>query len=300
MLSGVALTAPAFAQGRLVGRVMDGDGQPVVAAIVSLSGKSKTGAVITNAQGYYTFVALPEGPYAVRVSKRGAQPSEQAVSLAANSTVLLNLRLRSDALPALAVNTSKPDAKPESKPDGKSAVKPKSPDRTRDVAAMTKTDPPKDAAKAEAARPDASKVEVAKPDTVKPTPSDWVKPEQAVVLASASIDAELKKQLDRAEATERLSKTAFEKSAEMTGDIYKYLQYPQAARNTATEVTVAARVFVDETGKVIKVDMIKKGGDLFNEEVYRVLSEDMRFAPAILDGDPASGVVTVLVTFTPN
>ncbi len=287
----------ASAQGRLLGRVTDADGAPLVAAVVSING-SKTGAVVTNGQGYYTFLGLPEGSYTVRVSKRGLNTRESGVTLAANSTVMLNVKLMSESAPTLAENVAVKDEVKESaarverrreRPVEKPKPAPK-------ITGAEKEPEKKDAEKPVLVdAPAAATPAMPKADSLADAPT-------AVALVGKIEDAGLQKAIADAEVTEKISRKVVEKSASVVGGIeaiYKNLQYPPSARNTAREVNVVAKVFVDENGKVIKVDMIKTAAPAFNEEVYRVLTEDTQFTPAEVDSKPTAGVVTIVVNFKP-
>jgi hypothetical protein len=73
------LVFPAFAQettGRLEGRVLDPQGQPVVDVGVEVSGPSLQGlrAVLSNRQGLFVVLALPVGNYTVKVSHVSFKP----------------------------------------------------------------------------------------------------------------------------------------------------------------------------------------------------------------------------------
>ncbi len=285
----------ASAQGRLLGRVTDADGAPLVAAVVSLNG-SKTGAVVTNGQGYYTFLGLPEGAYTVRVSKRGLNTRESGVTLAANSTVMLNVKLVSESAPALAENVAVKDEVKEPTPRVER--------RRERLAERPKPTPKITVAEKEPERKDAEKPSLVDAPATAPIPAtdSLADAPKAIALVGKIEDAGLQKAIADAEATEKISRKVVEKSASVVGgveSIYKNLQYPPSARNTAREVNVVAKIFVDENGKVIKVDMIKTAAPAFNEEVYRVLTEDTQFTPAEVDSKPTAGVITVVVNFKP-
>jgi hypothetical protein len=276
----------AHAQSRLLGRVLDREGNPVIAAIVSLDGGKKTGAVLTNGDGYYTFLGLPDGKYAVRVSKRGQPTAQSNVSLGINATMMLNVKLTDVAL-ADATRVAKP-------PVEKPADKPKEKSRDKNDKSKQKM---ADLAKAREDSARAAEILLAGRDSV-------VQEQGAVGIEVASVsgDPYLEKAIAEAEAMEALRRRIYEKSVSIVGGvevIYKYLQYPYSAKNTAEVVNVAARIYVSEVGKVIKVDMIKTGPPLFNEEVYRVLTEDVKFTPAQLAGKPSAGTMTVVVDFKP-
>jgi hypothetical protein len=81
-----------LAQGRVISRVTDSIGNPLAATIVSLSSDKRNGAVVTNAEGYYSFPGLPFGDYVIRFSKTGLSSVQLQVSLAANATMLVNAR----------------------------------------------------------------------------------------------------------------------------------------------------------------------------------------------------------------
>ncbi len=294
-----------LAQGRIIGRVTDSTGNPLAATIVSLSSDKRNGAVVTNAEGYYSFPGLPPGEYVIRFSKTGLSSLLSQVSLTANATMLVNARLVARAEPLLAASGglgSGTGNVTRKSPSEKSATKPPPP-------AIKRPDK-----KAEEEQP----LEAAAPAPPSALPVAESSPAQDTVTAllvtsnQQLADSNLQRVIKQAEAVEALRTTVdenarnnrFERRAEIIGGtaaLYQHLKYPAVARASSQPVVVAARVYVDEIGQVIKVDMIKSGSPAFNEEVYRVLTESVKFSPAQLAGAaPTADVITLVVNFKPN
>lgn len=74
------------------------------------------------------------------------------------------------------------------------------------------------------------------------------------------------------------------------------MQYPPLARETNTEGKVTAKVLVGKDGNVIKVGSIT-GSDLFKDEVSSKVM-DLRFTPAMQNGEAVNCWVTVPFSFT--
>ncbi|MCS7212327.1 MAG: carboxypeptidase-like regulatory domain-containing protein, partial [Chloroherpetonaceae bacterium] len=84
-----------WAQGRVIGRVVDERGEPVGGATVSLVGKTvpHTQAAISNGQGYYVLLGVQEGGYEVRVKRRGYPEWRAEIAVAASTTKRMDVRL---------------------------------------------------------------------------------------------------------------------------------------------------------------------------------------------------------------
>lgn len=84
-----------WAQGRVIGRVVDERGEPVGGATVSLVGKNvpHMQAAISNGQGYYVLLGVQEGGYEVRVKRRGYPEWKSEISVAASTTKRMDVRL---------------------------------------------------------------------------------------------------------------------------------------------------------------------------------------------------------------
>ncbi|NTW48962.1 MAG: carboxypeptidase regulatory-like domain-containing protein [Chlorobiales bacterium] len=292
-----------YAQGRLLGRISDNDGNPVVAAVVSLSGEKMTGAAISNSQGYYTFLSIPEGNYKIRAIKSGQQTRQYDVLLADKTTIMMNLKLASGEKTetpqpasakelALAPVTEK---KIIQKPVAAKEEKPKKPKETVVAKAPDKSET--QPAKHEDAVSQPQKEAV--PSPRKESAAAEAQPE---IITAEIKDENLRKLVKQTEASEELSGKAVEKRVSIEGGmetIYKYLQYPPSARNTNKAVTVVAKVYVDQNGNASRVDMLRKAQEVFNEEVYRVLTEDIKFVPAQVDAKPVPSVMTIIVNYAP-
>lgn len=289
------------AQGRLLGRISDKDGNAVVAAVVSLSGEKMTGAAISNSQGYYTFLSVPEGNYRIRAIKSGEQTRQYDVLLADKTTVMMNIRLGAAEKTEPSQPAKEPVAvaqvaekKTRQKPVAVKEVKPKKPKEPLVAKAPEKPD----------TEPAKQAVAISEPqkEVIPSSPKEPVTEAQPELITSEIKDENLRNLVQQTEASEALARQAVEKRVSIEGGmeaIYKYLQYPPSARNTNKAVMVAAKAYVDQNGHVSRVDMLKKAQEVFNEEVYRVLTEDINFIPAEVDAKPVPSVMTIIVNFAP-
>lgn len=94
----VAASAPAVAQttGQIKGKVVDGKGQPVDKAVVTIEFKGGTNLkreVKTNKRGEFIQVGLQPGPYYVTVLHEGSQAADQ-VQVGLGATPEMNLTLK--------------------------------------------------------------------------------------------------------------------------------------------------------------------------------------------------------------
>ncbi len=305
-----------LAQARLLGQIMDEYGKPVVAAIVSLTGNNKTGAVITNNQGYYTFLGLPEGNYNIKALKSGLSSTDKKVSLKANVTLMYNLKILSKAarkalkekekeqrLLALA-EEKKRDAQKKStqKKRQRKVVEPKSkkqastvPSEKRIAKALSKPDRKKQSTSE-------TPVLLAAAETAPEKQADSLGLGSGNIVESVENEL-IRTTLNEAQKTQDFADLVSEKSVAIKGGIetiYDYLEYPFSARNVSANVFVIAQVFVDNKGQLRRIDIIKKGPQVFNEEVYRVLTENIQFEPAEYNSEPIAGTMTVVVNFSPK
>jgi len=62
-------------------------------------------------------------------------------------------------------------------------------------------------------------------------------------------------------------------------------QYPRVARQLGKEAVVVLRVTIDESGRPIAVEAVKKAGAGFDEEAIKAVKESL-FHPAKRDGHP--------------
>lgn len=72
--------------------------------------------------------------------------------------------------------------------------------------------------------------------------------------------------------------------------------YPSLARRLGKEGSVLMRLYIDEQGRPVKVEIIKKAGFGFDEEAVRAIKQS-RFRPAMKKGIPVSSVVILPVRF---
>lgn len=63
------------------------------------------------------------------------------------------------------------------------------------------------------------------------------------------------------------------------------------------EGKVVVRVFVGRDGSPLRMEIMKSAHELLDEEALRVLSENAKFTPAVVNGQNAIGVITVPITF---
>lgn len=287
-----------WAQGRLLGRVSDREGNPIVAAVISLSGDKMTSAAISNSQGYYTFLSIPEGSYKIRAIKTGQQTRQYDVTLADKTTVMMNIKLGAgekmedrSAQVAEKKAVQKPVVKEEK------AKKPK-----ETAVAIVPDKPQPDKLDDEEAKQDIALNQKLKEEEV-PSQKEHTAEAQPQLITSEIKDENLRNLVKQAEASEELASKVVEKRVSIEGGmeaIYKYLQYPPSARNTNKAVMVIAKAFVNQNGRVSRVDMLRKAQEVFNEEVYRVLTEDIKFIPAEVDSKPVPSVMTIIVNFSPQ
>lgn len=97
--------------------------------------------------------------------------------------------------------------------------------------------------------------------------------------------------LSKGEALSRLNSTEGPSILELIKPLY-----PSLARRLGKEGTVLLRIHIDELGRPVKVDIIKKAGFGLDEAALNAIKLS-RFRPAIRDGIPVSSVVIVPVRF---
>jgi TonB family protein len=250
---------PAASQGRLFGRVIDENGKPVRAATVFVSNASTNRAALTNAQGYYVFLGISEGKYSLKVFKTGLpKTSREGITIAANSTARHDFKLGADNSGAAQLAS----VAVERKKEAKKATKAKS---------------------------------------EKPTETIVVKNEvgETEELDETEVE-EIKKAEETAKEEEAALNIAAEKEVAIEGGIaaiQKAIQYPETALNLKIEGKVVVRVFVGRDGSPLRMEIVKSAHELLDEEALRVLSENAKFTPAVVNGQNAIGVITVPITF---
>ncbi len=252
------LSDPAVSQGRLFGRVVDEGGKPVPAATVFVSSGSVNRAALTNAQGYYVFLGISEGKYSLKVFKTGfPKTSREGIAIASNSTARHDFKLGDASGGVQAASVAR--------------------ERKKEV------------------------TKVAKPKSEKPTETIVVKNEvgEAEELDESEVE-EIKKAEESAKEEEQALTTAAEKEVAIEGGItaiQKAVKYPETAVNLKIEGKVVVRVFVGRDGSPLRMDVMKSAHELLDEEALRVLSENAKFTPAVVNGQNAIGVITVPITF---
>jgi protein TonB len=256
-----------FSQGRLLGRVVDGNGAPLPAATIYLSSSSSTQAALSNSDGYYVFLAIPEGEYSLKAFKRGLPKTDPvSVTITANTTTRKDFILGPTGGSVTLLASSKPKEKPAEKPATE-----------RPVAALVK---PKEEQAAD-------------------KPVAEAKPSGSATVA-VDEDDEIKRITAEAEALTSQLNATVEKDVQIQGGIesvIKKIVYPETAIHMKIEGKVVARVFVDAKGNVLKIDILKPAHELLNEEAVRVLTEEAVYIPAQAGGKPAAGAITVPLNF---
>ncbi len=264
------LTVSAFAQqSKLIGRVTDDEGNPLPAVLVAVSGATVTEAAFSNAQGYYVFLNIPPGEYSIKASKKGLPNWKGQVSVSAGTTNRLDIRIGSDEKLVAAAQPKKEAPKP--------------------------TEPKLADAKPAEQRRTETRTTTEKPSEPKPTQptapaktEDERAAEQAIESASQLLsDADVA-------ALESMS------PAEVVGGIaaiYKNLKYPDFARKQKLQGQVVAKVYIDKDGHVAKIQLLKTANEVFNEEVFRTLTEEVSYKPATMNGKPVPSALIIPVKF---
>ncbi len=272
-----ALISDSFSQARLVGRVADEENQPLAAAIVYVISPNFTQAALTNASGYFTFLDLPIGNYLLKAYKRGLPTWQKDISLSSPSTIRLDIKLAEKPATLAAA-----DAKTPSKVTAK---EPKE----------------RDLAEARPARPKPEQEKKEPERTAAPTPPE----PKAETLSDADIDKDegLRQSVEEAKLTTASDAIKPDTKPELIGGMEALNQkiiYPAIARERGLQGGVIAKVNVDPLGFVRKVTILRSTDASFSEEVFRVLSEDVRFKPAMLNGKPVAAAAVIYVEFKLN
>ncbi|MDX2130173.1 MAG: TonB family protein [Chloroherpetonaceae bacterium] len=263
-----------LSQGKLMGQIVNKDGAPVSGVAVFISGSASSQATISNAKGYYVFLAVPEGNYELKASRRGTTPWRQNITISSEQTQRLDIRLGVEPIVA-SISPSQP-VPVESKP--KREDKPK-----ERVSAITSSP-----SKAQDSQPNEAK-------TSETPASPFTAQQKDESLAIAMKQAEA-----NAKTFAESEFTIAEKEIEVEGGmetIYKKLVYPMAAEKAGIEGKVVVRIAVDREGNVSQVLLISSASPLLNEEVFRVITEEVKFKSAIMDGKPVPSVITIPISF---
>jgi TonB family protein len=254
--------------GRLMGRVVDGTGQPLKGVTVYISGPSGTQAGISNPQGYYMLLGVVPGNYEVRINKPGVGKHDSKVTITSNATVRLDVPLGADL--AATAASEKPAAE-------RQTVVPR--EASRQIV-QAQTEPREKSGKP-------VEVKAAEPQ-VPPAKSD------------ADIAKELAEQERQAQEQAESFVEIPEKTIEIEGGdgaIQRKVKYPELARMARVEGKVVVKVVVDREGSVGNVSFLKPANDMLNQEVLRVINEETKFQPAQQNGKPVSSSIVVQVNF---
>lgn len=252
------------AQGRLIGRVVGEGNVPIAGATVSVSGQTAIVA-ISNVQGYYVLLDVPQGVYEVKATKRGQPVWRGSVTVTSGITQRIDIKL-GDKSGNLAA--AKPTAETK----------------------KLKVDKPKREVKKEEVEEEEKSEEVVVPAVVATT-QDLAKEKE---LQKAIEESETLNQLDAAQAD--LPET----DVEIVGGIeaiQSKIEYPMSLKRAKIEGAVVARVFVDEQGNPLRISLIQPANKFLNEEVIRVLTEETKFKPAKVGNTPVRGAITIPVKF---
>lgn len=259
-----ACASSVWAQGRLIGRVVDENNVPIAGATVSVSGQTAMVA-ISNAQGYYVLLDVPPGNYEVKATKRGQPVWRSSVTITNGVTQRIDMKLGS---------------KSENLAAAKPTVESKKP----------KVEKPKKEEKKEELEEEEKPTGVVTP-TIVSSIQDLEKEKE---LQQAIAESETLSQLDAAQS--ELPET----DVEIVGGIeaiQSKIEYPLALQRAKIEGLVVARVFVDEQGNPLRISLIQPANKFLNEEVIRVLTEETKFKPAKIGDSPVRGAITIPVKF---
>ena len=76
--------------------------------------------------------------------------------------------------------------------------------------------------------------------------------------------------------------------------------YPEAAREDALEGVVGLGVSLDERGRVLAVQWVRRSGHALLDQAARDAVRTWRFSPALRDGAPVAGILTLSIRFQLN
>ncbi len=278
-----AWSAQTFAQsGRMLGRVLDENNNPLPAVTIYVANNAFAQAAITNVRGYFTLLSLPVGRYTVKALKRGLPLWEKQVTVSP-ATLRLDINLRQSPVEfAAKQDKTKPLPKPKavSKTKTEKSESPKAEDLETAQSKATEPTTPVSADKEPDAKEEAETKTVSDEDIAK--------------------DEGLAQSFQDAKAVEASDLAKVDAKPEIVGGIEtinRKIIYPEAARAKNLQGGVVARVSVDLNGNPTKVVVLKSTDPMFSEEVFRVLSEDVKFKPATLNGKPVASAAVIYVEF---
>lgn len=252
-----------WAQGRLIGRVVGEDNVPIAGATVSVSGQTAMVA-ISNAQGYYVLLDVPQGVYEVKATKRGQPVWRGSVTVTSGITQRIDMKLG---------------------------------DKSENLVAAKPT------VETKKVKVDKPKREVKKEVEEEEKPEEVVAPAVVATTQDLAKEKELQKAIEESETLNQLDAAQAdlpETDVEIVGGIeaiQSKIEYPMALKRAKIEGSVVARVFVDEQGNPLRISLIQPANKFLNEEVIRVLTEETKFKPAKLGNAPVRGAITIPVKF---
>lgn len=269
-----------LSQGRLVGRVADEENNPVAAATVYVVSPNFTQATLTNASGYFTFLDIPLGNYLLKAYKRGLPSWQKDLSISSASTFRVDVKLVEKPVTLAAA-----ESKPTQREVQREAREAKESKLTRPKIEREEKQP--DIAQAPApAAPQAEPKPEPKPETISDTDIEKEEGLRQSVQAAKEVVA--------SDAVKPDTKPEIVGGMEA---LNRKIIYPAIARERGLQGGVIAKVSVDKLGFVTKVTILRSTDPSFSEEVFRVLSDDVRFKPATLNGQPVAASAVIYVEF---
>ncbi len=282
-LVSITLALPSFSQGRLVGRVTDESNNPVAAATVYVISPSLTQATITNASGYFTFLDLPLSNYLIKAYKRGFPIWQKDFNLSTASTFRMDVRLTEQTVLAATETKSYKDKDKEIHREAKDIKRPRP---------KTEREEQEERTVAQA-----------------PAPAPAAAPTQNESKAQSVSDTEIEQEEGLRQSVQTAKEVAVSDAVkpdtkpEIIGGmeaLTRKIVYPTIARERGLQGGVIAKVNVDKQGFVTKVTILRSTDPSFSEEVFRVLSDDIRFKPATLNNQPVAAPAVIYVEFKLN
>jgi TonB family protein len=249
------------AQGRVMGRILSSDGNPVAGATVMVLGQT-TAVTVTNAQGYYVMLDVPAGSYELKATKRGQPAWKGALSVSSSTTQRMDIKLGIDQA------------------------------EVREVKLAIADKPKKDRAIAERTGTSAKKTPTAIP-VAAPTQKTTDSAQSDADLEKAVTESESLVELDEVSNLP-------EKDVDIVGGIaavQKKVVYPESARRAKIGGQVVARVYVGSDGNVMQIKVIQSSNPILSEEVVRVLTEETKFVAAQVGDKKVNGAITIPVKF---